>query len=90
MARRKALLHSGCIIAKGVSFGDRRYRYKAYHCMTAAEREKVRGMYPHKTKGIPDAAYAYPINKAGKIAKASRTLLWSYEHTKRKTARYRR
>lgn len=73
-----------CVIPKGKSFGDRRFRYKNFWCLSSREKEQVRGQYPHKTPGIPDSAFAYPINKNGEIAHASRTLVWSLAHVKRK------
>ena len=85
----KSLLHRKCIIPAGESFGDRRFRYKAWWCMTPAERSAASGRYPHNTPGIPDSAYAYPINKDGKLASARRTLLWSLAHTKRRVAKHR-
>lgn len=76
-----------CILARGESFGDRRYRYKNWWCLTSSEKSTVRGRYPHSTPGIPDAAYAYPIKANGKLASASRTLIWGLKRVKRKVRR---
>jgi hypothetical protein len=91
MARRSLAHKNKCVFAKGETFGDRRYRYKAWWCMTPAERSAAAKRYPHNTPGIPDSAYAYPIDKSGKPprGRASRTLLWSYEHVKRKVGKHR-
>lgn len=75
-----------CILPKGETFGDRRYRYKNYWCLSSGEKTRLResGAYPHNTPGIPDSAYAYPIDKNGKLALtgrgARRTLIWSRQH----------
>lgn len=84
----KSLLSNKCIMTGDEVFGDRRYRYKAWRCMTEREREVV-GRYPHHAKGIPDSAYAYPITRDGKPANARRALLWKYDHVKRRVAKAR-
>lgn len=79
-----------CIIPRDELVGaDRRYRYKAYWCMTPREQEAARRSYPHKAAGIPDDAYAYPIRKDGSPANAKRALLWTYAHTRRRVAKHR-
>ena len=80
MAKRKLVHKNKCIFEPGETFGSKRYRYKAWWCMSPAERSRAAGRYPHKARGIPDSAYAYPIKKDGSPARAERTLLWSYEH----------
>lgn len=78
-----------CILAKGETFGDRRYRYKNWWCLSADEKRRVAGAYPYKTPGIPDSAYAYPIDARGRMpsGRVSRTLIWGLQHVKRKVAR---
>jgi len=79
-----------CIIPRGELVGaDRRFRYKAFWCLTPREQQEVQRSYPHKAAGIPDEAYAYPIRKNGSLANASRSLMWTYEHTKRRVAKHR-
>lgn len=69
-----------CILPKGATFGDRRYRYKNYWCLSADEKRRLPGAYPYKTPGIPDSAYAYPIDAKGRLANARRELIWSRKH----------
>lgn len=78
-----------CIIPKGASFGDRRFRYKNFWCLSPSEKDYVRRAYPHNAPGIPDSAYAYPIDASGKMPKgrASRTLIWSRKRTMKKVNR---
>lgn len=78
-----------CILPRGSTFGDRRYRYKNFWCLSVEEKRQVKQRYPHKVAGIPDGAYAYPIDKMGRLAKgrASRTLIWSHRHTISKVRR---
>ena len=76
-----------CILAKGETFGDRRYRYKNWWCLSADEKRVVGRSYPSRTAGIPDSAYAYPIKADGRLAHASRTLIWGRRHVRRKVAR---
>jgi hypothetical protein len=82
--KRKSLLSNACVMPGYAIFGDSRYRYKAYRCMTPAEKTQHANMYPYGTPGIPDSAYAYPITRDGKPAHARRALLWTYEHTKQR------
>lgn len=89
MARTRALLDRRCVIPKGASFGDRRFRYKAFWCLSPDEKAAVRGRYPHSAPGIPDSAYAYPIDSRGRIARARRTPLWSRAHTVRRVGKHR-
>lgn len=71
-----------CILPKGAAFGDRRFRYKNWWCLTADEKRRAAQYYPHNTPGIPDSAYAYPIDASGNFPKGrvSRTLIWSRQH----------
>ncbi len=71
-----------CILPKGATFGDRRYRYKNWWCLSTDEKRQVAQRYPHNTPGIPDSAYAYPIDAHGRLpqGRASRTLIWSRKH----------
>jgi len=87
--RRRALHVNKCIMTGSEAMGDRRYRYKAWHCMTPDERRHASQRYVYNTPGIPDSAFAYPIKKDGTPAGARRTLLWTYDHTKRRVAKYR-
>lgn len=91
MSKPPALIDKRCIIPKGVTFGDRRFRYKAFWCMTPAEQAAARARYPHTAPGIPDSAYAYPIDKDGKApsGRASRTLLWRIDHVKKQVGKHR-
>lgn len=75
-----------CVLPKGAAFGDRRFRYKNYWCLSPGEKEQVARRYPYKVAKIPDSAYAYPIDKTGQLAKgrASRTLIWNRKHTMKK------
>lgn len=89
----KSTLGNRCVFPKGgpAGFGDRRYRYKAWWCMTPDERRHASNRYPHSTPGIPDSAYAYPIATDGKAPKgrAQRVLMWTYAHTKKRVAKAR-
>jgi len=77
-----------CVMSGREVLGDNRYRYKAWWCMSPAERHAAAARYPHSAPGIPDSAYAYPIRENGKPASARRALLWTYAHTKRRVAKY--
>jgi len=59
--------------------------------MSSAEREQARNMYPYNTPGIPDSAYAYPIDARGRLAqgRARRTLTWGLKRVMKRTARER-
>lgn len=75
-----------CVLPKGTTFGDRRFRYKNWWCLTPGEKQRASNMYPHNTPGIPDSAYAYPIDASGKFptGRARRTLIWSRQHVLKK------
>lgn len=91
MRHRDAENIRACIIPKGQSLGDRRYAYKNWWCMSASERAEAARRYPHNTPGIPDSAYAYPIDSRGRLAKgrARRTLTWGLRRTMKRTAKAR-
>jgi hypothetical protein len=92
MKRKKALLSKKCVMSADDVFGDRRYRYKAWWCLSPLERKAVSSRYPYNTPGIPDSAFAYPVTKDGKLPKgrgAHRALLWSYGHVKKRVAKHK-
>lgn len=77
-----------CQIPKSESFwGDRRFAYKNWWCLSAAEKEQASGRYPHKVGCIPDSAYAYPFKVDETTASARRFLVWGRARVARKCGR---